>query len=107
MYCEKCNKQSPDNFKHCAYCGASFHKKRKNSDKENKLFQKLKSYRMPTMKNRVLSLIVIAIVLAIASIITGVATGSKPDRLVKVFAAAVEADDEEMFYTLYDEYIKS
>ena len=29
MYCEKCNKQSPENFKHCAYCGATFHKKKK------------------------------------------------------------------------------
>ena len=38
MYCEKCNKQSPENFKHCAYCGATFHKKKKER-KENALIK--------------------------------------------------------------------
>jgi len=106
LYCEKCNKQSPDNFKHCAYCGAVFHKKKKER-KENVLIQKIKAYRMPTMKSRVLSLITIAVVLAIAAIVTGVLTGSKPDSLVKTFVNAIEANDEELFFTLFDEHIKS
>ncbi len=106
MYCEKCNKQSPENFKHCAYCGAAFHKKKKEY-KENVLINKIKSYRMPTMKSRVLSLITIAIVLSIAAIITGVLTGSKPDALVKTFTHSIEQNDEELFFTLFDEQIKS
>ncbi|MBE6751998.1 MAG: hypothetical protein E7556_05655 [Ruminococcaceae bacterium] len=106
MYCEKCNKQSPENFKHCAYCGAAFHKKKKEH-KENVLINKIKSYRMPTMKSRVLSLITIAIVLSIAAIITGVLTGSKPDALVKTFTHSIEQNDEELFFTLFDEQIKS
>lgn len=107
MYCTKCKKHSPENFKHCAYCGAAFHKKRKNQKKQNDLKIKLKEYRLPTMKSRVLSLIIIAIVLAIAAIITGVLTGSKPDSLVKTFANAIELADEELYFTLYDDYIKS
>ena len=106
MYCEKCNKQSPENFKHCAYCGATFHKKKKER-KENALINKIKAYRMPTMKSRVLSLITVAIVLSIAAIVTGVLTGSKPDTLVKTFTHAIEANDEELFFTLFDEQIKS
>jgi len=107
MYCEKCKKQSPDNFKHCAYCGATFHKKKKNQKKQNEIITKLKEYRAPTMKSRVLSLIIIAIVLAVAAIITGVLTGSKPDSLIKTFADAIELGDEELYFTLYDDYIKS
>lgn len=107
MYCEKCKKQSPENFKHCAYCGAAFHKKRKNQSKQNDFLLKIKQYRLPTMKNRVLSLVIVAIVLAVAAIITGVLTGSKPDSLVKTFAEAVESGDEELYFTLYDDYIKS
>jgi hypothetical protein len=106
VYCEKCNKQSPENFKHCAYCGAAFHKKKKEP-KENVLINKIKAYRMPTMKSRVLSLITIAVILAVAAIITGVFTGSKPDGLIKTLVNAVEANDEELYFTLYDDYIKS
>ncbi len=107
MYCEKCNKQSPDNFKHCAYCGASFSKKKKIvRKKENPILANVKKYRIHTMKSRVLSLIIIAVILAIASIITGVLTGGKPDSLIKTFTNAIETNDEELFFTLYDDYIK-
>lgn len=107
MYCEKCKKQSPDNFKHCAYCGAAFQKKRKTPKQENEILKRIKKYRMPTMKSRVLSLVIIAIVLAIAAITTGILTGSKPDGLIKVFTDAIEKNDEELYFTLYDDYIKS
>ena len=107
MYCEKCKKQSPENFKHCAYCGATFQKKRKTQNTENELIKRIKRLRMPTMKSMVLSLIIIAIVLSIASITTGLLTGSKPDGLIKTFANAIEKNNEELYFTLYDEQIKS
>ena len=106
MYCEKCNKQSPENFKHCAYCGAAFRQKKKEH-KNTSVFQSVKKLRMPTMKSRVLSLITIAVILAVAAIITGVFTGSRPDGLIKTLVNAVEANDEELYFTLYDDYIKS
>ncbi len=62
---------------------------------------------MPSMKSRVLSLVIISIVLAVAAITTGLLTGSKPDSLIKIFADAIEKNDEELYFTLYDEQIKS
>lgn len=106
MYCEKCNKQSPENFKHCAYCGAAFPQKKKEP-KNATFLQSVKKLRMPTMKSRVLSLITVAVILAVAAIITGVFTGSKPDSLIRTLVHSIEKNDEEMNYTLYDDYIKS
>ncbi len=105
MYCEKCNKQSPENFKHCAYCGASFTKKKKPQETKKRVSEKPKRVKM-TMKNKVLSLIVIAVALALSAIITGSLTGTKPDALVRTFTHAIEKDDKELFFTLFDDYIK-
>lgn len=108
MYCEKCKKQSPENFKHCAYCGATFNRKKvKSNNKEDILTLFKKRYKLPSMKSRVISLVIIASVLALAAIITGLATGSKPDALVKTFTKAIELNDAELFYTLFDDQIKS
>ncbi len=105
MYCEKCNKQSPENFKHCAYCGASFTKKKKQQSKVKRVVNKTKKSGM-TMKNKVLSLIIVAVVLALSAIITGALTGSKPDGVVRTFTNAIEKDDKELFFSLFDDYIK-
>lgn len=105
MYCDKCHKQSPDNFITCAYCGAKFTPRKK---KEPHKFVKKKE-RKPklTFKSLLRIFIALGIVLVIAAIVVVTFFGSKPEKAVKQFVKAVEIADKEMYYSLYDENIIS
>lgn len=103
MYCDKCHKQSPENFITCAYCGAKFNSKKK---KEPLKFVKKKERKQKlTFKNWLRIAIAIGVVLVVAAVVTVVFLDSKPEKLVKQMVEAVETADEDAYYGLYDENI--
>lgn len=105
MYCDNCHRQSPDNFVNCPYCSAPLkHNKRKKPGK----FIKKKERKKPfSFKTGVLIVVAVAFALAVSAIITGVITGSKPDRVIKTMVTAIETNDAKLYYSLYDDQIKS
>lgn len=104
MYCDKCHKQSPDNFVTCAYCGATLNLPKK---KEPSKFVKKREFRINlSFKKQIIALVILASVLVVAAIITVSFTGSKPEKVVKNFVKATQSADEDLYYSLYDENIK-
>ncbi len=104
MYCHKCHKRSPENFANCAYCGAKLKPEKK---KQPSVFVNKKSFKINfSFRNFVAVLMFVAVVIAIASIFTATVTGSKPERVVKNFIYSIQNQNEELFYSLYDEGIK-
>ena len=105
MYCDKCHKQSPDNFITCAYCGAKFGSKKKKEP--HRFVKKRERKQRLSFKNWLRIAIAVGVVLVIAAVITAVFLDSKPETVVKQMVAAVETCDEEAYYKLYDENIIS
>lgn len=104
MYCEKCHRQSPDNFERCAYCSAPFETKKKpESVKKN--IKKFKKKRI-SKKTVIICVVAFAFVMALSAIITGVVTGVKPERVVSSLSVAIEQNDSKLYYSLYDEQMK-
>ncbi|MBE6795332.1 MAG: hypothetical protein E7533_01975 [Ruminococcaceae bacterium] len=104
MYCEKCHRQSPDNFERCAYCSAPFETKKKpESVKKN--IKKFKKRRI-SKKTVIICVVAFAFVMALSAIITGVVTGVKPERVVSSLSVAIEQNDSKLYYSLYDEQMK-
>ncbi len=103
MYCEKCHKQSPDNFQNCAYCGASLAPKKK---KEPERFKKKFDFKFKLSLKTFLKIsLAVAVLLTISAVITAVFTSSKPEGVVKSLVKAIETDDKELYVSLYDQYL--
>lgn len=104
MYCHKCHKQSPENFVNCAYCGAKLKSEKK---KQPSAFMKKERIRINlSFKTVLASLIAFASVIAVAAIFTATVTGSKPEKVVRNFIHSIQSQDENLFYSLYDDGIK-
>lgn len=103
MYCDNCHRQSPDNFVSCPYCSAPLkNHKRKKPQK----FVKPKEKKNPiSFKTTVIAVVAVAFVLAVSAIITGAFTGSKPSAAIKKMVTAIETNDSELYYSLYDDQI--
>ena len=105
MYCDNCHRQSPDNFVNCPYCSAPL---KHNKHKRPQKFTKKKEIRKPvSFKTSVAITIAVAFVLAVSAIVTGVVTGTKPDRVVKTMVTAIQTNDSDLYYSLYDDQIKA
>lgn len=103
MYCDKCHRQSPDNFVNCPYCSAPL---KNNKRKKPEKFIKPKEKKKPiSFKTSVIAMVAIAFALAVSAIVTGVFTGSKPSTAIKKMVSAIETNDAELYYSLYDEQI--
>ena len=104
MYCDNCHRQSPDNFVNCPYCSAPLKNNKRNKPQK---FTKKKERKKPvSFKTATIIAVGVALALAICAIVVGSLTGSKPDRIVKTMVEAIESDDAELYYSLYDEQIK-
>lgn len=104
MYCDNCHRQSPDNFVNCPYCSAPLkNNKRKNPRKFTKKKERNKPF---SFKTSVIIIVGIAFVLAISAVITGAVTGSKPEKAIKTMVIAIESNDSNLYYSLYDEQIR-
>lgn len=105
MYCDNCHRQSPDNFVNCPYCSAPL---KNNKRKKLQKFTKKKERRKPvSFKTAVIITVAVAFVLAVSAVITGSITGSKPDKVIKSMVTAIETNDADLYYSLYDEQIKA
>ncbi len=104
MYCEKCHKQSPENFINCAYCGAKLDSPKKKAPSK---FVKKQGVRFKiSLKNLLWGSVGLAVVLVIAAILTSTFTASKPEKLIKSFVKATQTEDADMYYALFDDNIK-
>ena len=105
MYCDNCHRQSPDNFINCPYCSAPLkHNKRKKPQK----FIKKKERKKPiSFKTTVIITVVVAFFLAVSAVVVGAITGSKPDKVIKTMVTAIQTNDADLYYSLYDEQIKA
>ena len=104
MYCDNCHRQSPDNFVNCPYCSAPLKNHKRNKPQK---FTKKKEHKKPiSFKTATIIAVGVALVLAICAIVVGSLTGSKPDKVVKTMVEAIENDDAELYYSLYDDQIK-
>lgn len=103
MYCDKCHRQSPDNFVNCPYCSAPLKNHKRKSPQK---FVKTKEKKKPmSFKTAVTVAVVVAFVLAVCAIVTGVFTGSKPSVAIKEMVTAIETNDAELYFSLYDDQI--
>lgn len=104
MYCDKCHRQSPDNFVNCPYCSAPLknHKRRKPT----KFVKKKETKKPVSFKSLVIGAVVVALVLSVAAVVTGIFTGSKPTTAVETMVNAIENDNAELYYSLFDEQTK-
>lgn len=105
MYCDNCHRHCPDNFVNCPYCSAPL--KSDKRKKPEKFVKKKERKKHLTLKSVVIIAVVVAFLLAVSAMITGALTGSKPDKLVKKMVTAIQTNDSELYYSLYDEHIKS
>lgn len=104
LYCHKCHKRSPENFVNCAYCGAKLKPEKK---KQPSAFIKKERFKLKiSFRTVVRALMGFAVVLAVAAIFTATVTGSKPEKVVRNFTRSIQAQDEKLFYSLYDDGIK-
>ncbi len=103
MYCRKCHKNSPANFEKCAYCGADLKPEKK---KEPEKFKKKFDFTFKISLKIFLKIsLALAVILSVCAVVTAVFTSSKPEGVVKNFVKAIETGDEELYISLYDEYI--
>ncbi len=104
MYCEKCHKQSPENFINCAYCGAKLDSPKKKMPSK---FVKSESFKFNFSLKTVLSgLVGFAVLLVIAALLTSSFTASKPEKLIKNFIKATQNEDADLYYSLFDDNVK-
>ena len=104
MYCEKCHKQSPENFINCAYCGASLDSPKKKVPSK---FLKNRDIKFKlSLKTTLISLVSFSILLVIAALLTSSFTASKPEKLIKTFVKSIQTENENMYYSLYDDNVK-
>lgn len=103
MYCDKCHKQSPDNFITCAYCGAKFNSKKKKEP--HKFVKKKERKQRLTFKNLLRIFIAVGVLLVVAATVTVTFLGSKPEKIVKQLVNAIEISDKDAYYKLYDDNI--
>lgn len=104
MYCSKCKKQSPDNFTICAYCGA---KLKADTAKKHIIYKTdEKRIHLPRPKSIVATFIATAVIIALVSGIVGIATGGKPESVLKLISSATEEKNSEKYLGLYDEFYK-
>ncbi len=103
MYCDKCHKQSPDNFITCAYCGAKFNSKKKKEP--HKFVKKKERKQKLTFKNLLRIFIAIGVLLVIVATVAVAFLGSKPEKAVKQLVKSIETADKDLYYNLYDEHI--
>ena len=104
MYCDKCHRQSPDNFVNCPYCSAPL---KNNKRKKPQKFIKKKEHHKPlSFKTAVLITVAVAFALSVSAVITGSITGAKPDKVIKSMVTAIQTNDSKLSYSLYDEQIK-
>ena len=102
MYCSKCFRQSPDNFTSCAYCGAPFKTKKKQTAQRFKV----KKQRLPffTSGKKSALTVLIAAIIVLVSVLTGILTGSKPGSVIKRSVSATVAADTKEYVSIYDGY---
>lgn len=105
MYCEKCHKQSPDNFESCAYCGASL--EQPEAPKPSRYVKKTNLSPKLSLKKAVIALVAVGVLLCCSAIATGVLTGAKPESTIKTLAFAIESNNADLYYSLFDEQIKA
>lgn len=105
MYCDNCHRQSPDNFVNCPYCSAPLN--RNTREKPHKFIKKKERRKPFSFKTTIIILVAVAFVLAMSAVVTGVITGSKPDKVIKTMISAIENNDAKLYYTLYDDQLKS
>lgn len=104
MYCSKCKKQSPDNFTICAYCGA---KLKADAPKKHIIYKTdAKRIHLPGLKSFTATLIAVAVIIALISGIVGIATGGKPESVLKLLSSSIEEKNSEKYSELYDEFYK-
>ncbi len=104
MYCDNCHRQSPGNFVNCPYCSAPL--KNIESRKPQKFVKKKEHKKTVPFKTSVIAVIIVAFVLAVSAVVTGILTGSKPNKVVKTMVTAIDNNDADLYYSLYDEQIK-
>ncbi len=103
MYCEKCHKQSPQNFQNCAYCGAPLNQKKKKAPEK---FKKKFDFKFRVSFKTMLAIsLAVAVLLSVCAVVTALFTSSKPEGVVKTFVKAIETNDEELYISLYDKYL--
>lgn len=103
MYCDNCHRQSPDNFVNCPYCSAPL--KNQKRKKPRKFVRKRELKKPVSFKTTVIITAGVAFLLTVSAIITGIVTGSKPDTVVKKMVNAIQNDDAQLYYSLYDDRI--
>lgn len=103
MYCDNCHRQSPDNFVNCPYCSAPL--KNGKRKKPQKFIRKKERKKTVSFKTTVIITAAVAFVLGVSAIITGIVTGSKPDTVVYKMVKAIQYDDAQLYYSLYDDQI--
>lgn len=101
MYCSKCKKQSPDNFKICAYCGATLDGEAVENKVKKAEYSRKKH--LPKMKSVVLTLIIIALVIAVVSGAVGIATSAKPQSTLELLCEATQENNSGKYLGIYDE----
>lgn len=103
MYCDKCKHQSPDNFTNCAYCGERLKVSEKKKENKASVFSKLSFL---NKKSAVLSLLCIALAVALICGVVGFFAGKKPAEIAVDMAKAIEENDAELYFSLFDkEYL--
>ena len=105
MYCDNCHKQSPDNFKNCAYCGAALNQPKKPAP--SRFVKKARKHSAVSVKVRVAAVIAVAAVIVIAAAVTASLTSAKPESVIKKMTAALQSSDAEKYYTIYDDSYKA
>lgn len=103
MYCNKCKKQSPDNFENCAYCGAKL--KKEKTKKLPKINYGV-DFKFLSKKNAVISLVIVAAVVSLFCCIIGITTGGKPETVLKTMVNSIKNNDEKSYFTIFDEDLK-
>ena len=104
MYCDKCHKQSPENFITCAYCGAELSPQKKKAP--SKFVKKQGVRSRLSLKNLLAILVCFAVVLVVTALFTSLFTAIKPERVIKNFVKATQSADGDLYYSLYDDNVK-
>lgn len=99
MYCDKCHKQSPDNFERCVYCGAPLAEKK--PPKPSRFAKSRKRLQPAVLRKRALFFAAAAALIAVAAIVTAAFTSSKPETVVRNIVRATESGNEDLYFDTY------
>lgn len=105
MYCDNCHKQSPDNFKTCAYCGAELNQPKKPAP--SRFVKKERKRSAVSVKTKVAAVIAVAAVIVVAAAVTASFTSSKPESVIKKMTSAIQTDNAEKYFSVYDDSYKT